>query len=56
MVAGHGIMYEGGQALVINEFDPKREFYKLLKIEAWIRVTAKHYANTYFVGIFACCR
>ena len=56
LTAGHGLLMEGGQALVINEYNVKTRFYKLLRIENWIRTMAKQYRNTYFIGVFACCR
>ena len=56
LFAGHGLLADGGQAIVLNEFDPKKKFYKLFAAEKNIRTIADAYPNTYHVCIFACCR
>ena len=56
LFAGHGILRDGMQSLLFNEYDPKTGFYKLLKVEAKLRVWAEIYPNLYTIGIFACCR
>ena len=54
--ACHGIQKEGSQSIVINEFDPEAEFYRLWPAEADIRQWSEKFHNTYHVGLFACCR
>ena len=57
LFAGHGILKDGQQTLVLNEFDSGSGFYKLFKAEDTIRKLS--YAtslNSYFICIFACCR
>ena len=57
MFAGHGILKDGMQTLVLNEFDRKTQFYQLFKAEDLIRQVASVYSkNSYFIAIFACCR
>ena len=56
LFAGHGLLVEGQQILIYNEFDPKERFYKLLRAEAKLRAYAEIYPNSYIISIFACCR
>ena len=56
LFAGHGILKDGMQALLINEYDSKNRFYGLLKAEGKLRLWAEIYPNAYIIGIFACCR
>ena len=56
LFAGHGLMVDGLQNLVYNEFDPNSKFYKLLRAEAKLRAYAEIYPNSYIISIFACCR
>ena len=56
LFAGHGMIKEGVQAFVLNQFDPNIGFYKLIKIELNIRYTSNELKNAYLVAIFACCR
>ena len=54
--AGHGVLFEGSQAILLNEFDKRSGFYKMKKVEAKLRSLAETFPNSYVVGIFACCR
>ena len=54
--AGHGVLFEGSQAILLNEFDKRCGFYKMKKVEAKLRSLAETFPNSYVVGIFACCR
>ena len=57
LFAGHGILKDGMQTLVLNEYDQKSGFYKLFKAEDTVRKLS--YAlnlNSYFICCFACCR
>ena len=56
LFAGHGILKDGCQTLVLNEFDPNTKFYKLLTVEDKIRTLSNTYPNIYNIAIFACCR
>ena len=35
--AGHGMLYEGKQVLLTNEYDSKKGFYKRINVEEGIR-------------------
>lgn len=57
VVAGHGMMQNGRQAILINELDPRGKFYKKWSLELNIRDLAKnHPDNTYQIVFFGCCR
>ena len=56
LFAGHGILKDGMQALLYNEYDPSTRFYKVLNAEAKLRLWSEIYPNAYIIGIFACCR
>ena len=56
LFAGHGLMVEGQQNLLYNEFDNREKFYRLLRAEAKLRTFAEIYPNSYIISIFACCR
>ena len=56
LYAGHGMIREGSQCIVLNQFDAKYEFYQLRPVERDIRLISGTYKNSYLVGIFACCR
>ena len=56
LFAGHGIMKDGMQCLVLNEFDTQTNFYKLLPVEDKIRLYGTVFPNSYNIAIFACCR
>ena len=55
-IAGHGVLKDGGQIILLNEFDRLNGYYKTYKIEVQLRWLAKNFPNSYIVGIFACCR
>ena len=56
LFAGHGLVMDGQQVLLYNEFDPKEKFYKIMRAEQKLRAYAETYQNSYIVSIFACCR
>ena len=56
LFAGHGILKDGMQALLYNEYDQAAGFYKIMKAESKLRVWAEIYPNLYVIGVFACCR
>ena len=56
VAAGHGMNANGQQVLLLNEFQPNKNFYKWLAIEDYIRTIAKCFPNTYTLAFFACCR
>ena len=56
LFAGHGIMKNGTQCLVLNEFDENTKFYKLLPAEDKIRLFGMSFQNSYNIAVFACCR
>ena len=56
LFAGHGLLKQGMQEMVYNEFDNNTKFYKMYKAEKKLRLYAEIYPNAYVIGIFACCR
>ena len=46
-LAGHGIVEAGEQKLLVNEYDTKTFFYKMVNPEADIRSMATDYPNSY---------
>ena len=56
LLASHGILIDGMTMIAINQFDKKKEYYKLNNTEAKIRHWAEIYPNAYIICIFACCR
>ena len=55
-IAGHGMIHEGTQRLLLNEFDKQRKFYKFFPIEINIRNMTKFQKNSYLIVVMACCR
>ena len=55
-IAAHGILRDGKQTVLINEYDKKTGFYKVWNVEANIRLLASTFHNTYHIAFFACCR
>ena len=47
VVAGHGMNERGQQIMLINEFNPKTNWYKMFNLEQFIRTFAESYQNTY---------
>ena len=47
---------KGQQVLLLNEFDKASNWYKMLNVEAKIRVIAEMCPNSYQLAFFACCR
>ena len=56
LFAGHGILRDGMQSVLLNEYMKKDQFYRMFRAEAIIRMQASQYPNSYIIGIFACCR
>ena len=56
LFAGHGVLKDGAQCLIYNEYVAKTNFYRVLTAEKVVRGTADAYTNAYMVCIFACCR
>ena len=57
LFAGHGILKDGMQHLVLNEFDEQTGFYKLFNAEDYVRRLSTAFClNSYFICLFACCR
>ena len=54
--ACHGICIDGTQGVVVNEYSPKSEFYKIFNAEKMIRALAGLYQNMFQISFFACCR
>ena len=55
LYAGHGMLKDGMQSLLMNEFDNLKGFYKMIYAEKIARDWASH-PNTYVIVFFACCR
>ena len=56
LFAGHGVLRDGMQFLIYNEYNKREGFYQMLSAEAKLRSWAEIYPQTYIIGIFACCR
>ena len=56
VLAGHGMNVKGQQVVLLNEFDKQSNWYKMLNVEAKIRVIAQMNPNSYQLAFFACCR
>ena len=56
LFAGHGMINNGVQCFVLNQFNKHDQWYKLLAVEIDIRSLSKNCKNSYLVSIFACCR
>ena len=56
LFACHGILKDGLQYVVFNEFDKRAQFYKMMKVEFLLTDFASKFPNSYIIGIFACCR
>jgi hypothetical protein len=54
--ACHGIIMEGSQRCLINNYDDDRSFYELINVESTIRIKAMSMPNVFFLVLFACCR
>ena len=54
--ACHGVLYEGTQHVVLNEFNNDKKYYKLYPAANKLRGYADDFPNSYIIGIFACCR
>ena len=54
--ASHGMAHESTQHIVLNEFNSKKDFYKLYAAEQQIRYLSKLFMNCYYISVFACCR
>ena len=56
LLAGHGMVISGSQAVLLNEFNKSTTFYKFWGVESDIRYIAENYSNSYSIAVFACCR
>ena len=56
LFAGHGILRDGTQYLVYNEWNPRERFYHMFAAEGKLRQWAEIYPHAYIIGLFACCR
>ena len=53
---GRGILKDGFQCFVLNEYDEVNKTYKLLPAEQQIRTFAEKHPNSYNIAIFDCTR
>ena len=56
LFAGHGMINNGVQCFVLNQFSRLDQWYKLIAVEIDIRSLSKQCKNSYQVSVFACCR
>ena len=56
LFAGHGVLRDGMQFLIYNEWNKREKFYHMLSAEAKLRSWAEIYPHAYIISIFACCR
>ena len=52
-VSGRGLEKDARQVLLLNQFDPKTNFYKIADIEYNLSFIAKKCKNVYLVGVFS---
>ena len=55
-LAGHGMICDGTQQFLLNEYCKTREFYKLYPIEKIARTLTETMKQSYLIVIVACCR
>ena len=56
MFAGHGMIYNGSQVVLTNNFDNRKRFYEFLQVETCIKYNSKRQTNVYYITLFACAR
>ena len=56
VLAGHGMICDGKQVVLLNEYSSFSGFYKFWGIESDVRDIAHNFANSYQICLFACCR
>ena len=56
LFAGHGVLIDGMQNVLYNEYDKVKKYYKVFAAEKKLRSWAEVFPNSYIVSIFACCR
>ena len=54
--SSHGMIQDGRQMIVVNQFNEAKGFYRLYGAEENMRTATTIFSNAYIVGIFACCR
>ena len=54
--ASHGMIRDGRQVILVNEFLSGNGFYKIFGVEENVRQMAQKFPNAYLVVIYACCR
>ena len=55
-MAGHGMIINAKQVLLLNQFNAYSGFYKFWGAEGDVRDIAESYRNSYSMVFFACCR
>ena len=56
VLSGHGMIHDGRQVLLLNEFDKESKFYKFWPVEQHIRHIAKRHKNSYQIAFNSSCR
>ena len=56
LFSGHGLDVEGIQSIAVNEFDPKKQFYRLNLAEGRIKTLSRKHKNSFHLVVFSCCR
>ena len=54
--ASHGMIQDGRQVILVNEYASDKGFYKIVGVEENTRMLAMKYSNAYLIVIYACCR
>jgi hypothetical protein len=52
----HGMIQDGRQVILVNEYSKVKGFYQFFGAEENMRISALNFSNAYIVGFFACCR
>ena len=54
--ACHGMIQDGRQVILVNEYSKAKGFYQFFGAEENMRMASQTFSNAYIVGVFACCR
>ena len=56
MFAGHGMVHNGAQTVLVNELDPKTGYYRLLLVEQVMRAMSNNFKCSFHLAFLPCCR
>ena len=56
LIAGRAVIKDGATMYVLNEYDEKNQFYRLLEIEELLKQMSIQLTNTFVLALFSCNR